>query len=140
MKNKMYQLNIRLDEKNFEILGKISDKSNQSPSALGSCVVKHWIELYYCKMRRGDIIFSQPILKKLLNSLDESHIDEISEFVAKHIIKEIKMQEGDVDYSILVDHILKWNRANHLHMCRIEKTDHNSNESDVFASWQNCHC
>ena len=138
MKDKMHQLNIRLDEKNFEILNKISHESSQSPSTFGSHIVKQWIEFYYCKMRRGDVIFSQSILRKLLDALDKSHIDEISEFMANYIIKEIKMQEGNVDYSVLVDHILKWNKANHLHMSIIEKTNHhNTNESDIFTSRHN---
>jgi len=137
MKNKMHQLNIRLDEKNFEILNKISRESSQSPSTLGSYIVKQWIEFYYCKMRRGDVIFSQPILKKLLDALDKSHIDDVSEFMANYIIKEIKMQEGDVKYSVLVDHIIKWNRANHLPISVIEKTNHDANESDIFVSHHN---
>ena len=137
MRDKMYQLNIRLNEKSFEMLNKISDESNQSPSTLGSHIVKQWIEFYYCKMRRGDVIFSQSILRKLLDALDKSHIDEVSEFMANHIIKEIKMQEGNADYPVLVDHILKWNKVNHLHMSMIEKTNHNVNESNIFTSRHN---
>ena len=138
MKSKMYQLNIRLDEKIFGMLNKISYESSQNPSALGSCIVRQWIEFYYCKMRRGDVILSQPILRKILGTIDKSRLDEVSEFTANYMIKEIKMQEGDVDYPILVDHILKWNRVNHLHMSMIEKTNHHhTNESDIFTSRHN---
>ena len=95
-------------------------------------------------MRRGDIIFSQPILRKMLGALDKSHIEDVSEFMASHIIKEIKIQEGDVSYFSLIEHILKWNKANHLSLNKIKKKPNgnnidrkNLNESDVFVSRHN---
>ena len=93
------------------------------------------MEVYYCKMRRGDIIFSQPSLRKILESINPSRLNDISEFMANHIVKEIKLQEGDVDYDILSEHILKWNKANHLSLNRIEKKNNQTNEEfDVFLS------
>ena len=142
-KDKMHQINIRLNEKNFGILNRISDESSQSPSTMGSIIINQWLDIYHCKVRRGDIMFSQPILKRLLDSLDRTQIDDISEFMANHIIKEIKMQEGEVNYHNLIEHILKWNKANHLPLNKISKKNNvnknsfnqtNLDESDVFVS------
>jgi len=127
----MHQINIRLNEKNFDRLDKISRESGHSPSTMGSNIISQWVDLYHCKIRRGDVIFSKPILKKLLDALDRSYIDEISEYMAGHIIKEIKMQEGDVNYASLVEHILKWNKVNHLPINKINKNANDLNQANL---------
>ena len=104
-----HQLNIRLNHENFTLLNQISKDSKQSPSTVGSQIISQWIEFYYYKIHRGDVIFSKQVLKKIIGILDKSEIDKISKFMAKHIIKEIRLQEADVTYPVLSDRILKWN-------------------------------
>lgn len=73
--------------------------------------------------------------------MDKSEIDKISEFMAKHIIKEIKLQEADVTYPVLSERILKWNKGNSLQLNRIrQKNSHNDDCLDVFISKHNLGC
>jgi len=73
--------------------------------------------------------------------LDKSKIDKVSEFMAKHIIKEIKLQEGNVTYPVLSDHILKWNKVNRLQLNRIrQNNNHDDDCSDMFVSKHNLGC
>ncbi|MDH3793763.1 MAG: hypothetical protein OER78_01655, partial [Nitrosopumilus sp.] len=109
---KTYQLNIRLDHENFTLLKQISKDAKQSPSTVGSQIISQWMEFYYYKIHRGDVIFSKQVLKKIIGILNKSDIDKISEFMAKHMIKEMRLQEVDVTYAILSDRILKWNKGN----------------------------
>ncbi len=139
---KTHQLNIRLDYKNFVILEQISKDINQSPSAVGSQIISQWIEFYYYKIHRGDIIFSRQIVRKIISILDKSKIDEVSEFMARHIINEIRLQEGEVTYPILSEHILKWNKGNGLQLNRIKHDDNHNDDKylDVFISKHNLGC
>lgn len=86
-------------------------------------------------------MFSRQILKKIVSILDKSKIDKVSEFMAKHIINEIRLQEGDVTYPVLVEHILKWNKGNHLKLNRIrQNNNHTDDYSDMFISKHNLGC
>lgn len=141
----MHQLNIRLDHENFILLSQISKDVKQSPSTVGSQIVSQWIEFYYYKIHRGDIIFSKQVLRKIVSILDKSKIDRISKSMAKHIIKEIKLQEGTVSYPVLVEHILKWNSLNQLSINRIKQDSSNNHHnddccSDVFVSKHSLGC
>lgn len=130
-----HQLNIRLNHENFALLNQISKDAKQSPSTVGSQIISQWIEFYYYKIHRGDVIFSRQVLKKIISNLDKSEIDKISEFMAKHIIKEIRLQEVDVTYPILSDRILKWNKGNSLQLNRFKQNiGHNDDCLDVFIS------
>ena len=124
------------------MLEQISKDRNQSPSTVGSQIISQWIEFYYYKIHRGDVIFSRQILKKIISILDKSKIDEVSEFMAKHIINEIKLQEGDVPYSVLIEHILKWNKGNGLQLNKIRQNNKNHNDEcmDVFISKHSLGC
>jgi hypothetical protein len=79
---KTHQLNIRLDHENFTLLNQISKDAKQSPSTVGSQIISQWMEFYYYKIHRGDVIFSKQVLKKIIGILDKSDIDKISEFMA----------------------------------------------------------
>ena len=141
---RMHQLNIRLDHENFTLLSQISKDTKQSPSTVGAQIVSQWIEFYYYKIHRGDVIFSKQVLRNILSILDKSKIDRISKSMAKHIIKEIKLQEGTVTYPILVERILKWNNLNHLSINRIKQGNNNHHNddccSDVFVSKHSLGC
>jgi hypothetical protein len=122
-------------------LGQISKDTRQSPSAIGSQIVSQWIEFYYYKIHKGDIMFSKPILRKIVGIMDKSKIDKASKFMARHIIKEIRLQEGDVPYPVLSEHILKWNKGNGLQLNRIKQNiGHNDDCLDVFISKHNLGC
>ena len=58
--------------------------------------------------------------------------------MARHIIKEIRLQEGTVTYPVLVERILKWNNLNRLSLNRIKQNNINNHNddccSDVFVS------
>ncbi|MDH3657199.1 MAG: hypothetical protein OEM77_03590 [Nitrosopumilus sp.] len=122
-------------------MGQISKDTRQSPSAIGSQIVSQWIEFYYYKIHKGDIMFSKPILRKIVGIMDKSKIDKASKFMARHIIKEIRLQEGDVTYPVLSEHILKWNKGNHLKLNRIRQNGNNHKDGyDVFISKHNLGC
>jgi len=139
---KIHQLNIRLDHENFTLLNQISKDTKQSPGTVGSQIVSQWIEFYYYKIHRGDVIFPKQVLRKIVDILDKSKIDKVSKFMAKHIIKEIRLQEGTVTYPVLVEHILKWNNVNHLSLNRIKQNNNNHNDygSDIFVSKHSLGC
>ena len=128
---KTHQLNIRLNHENFILLNQMSKDTKQGPSTIGSQIVSQWIEFYCYKIHKGDVIFSKQILKKIIGILDKSKIDKVSEFMARHIIKEIKLQEGDVTYPVLSDHILKWNKVNRLQLNRIRQNNNNDDETNT---------
>ncbi len=124
------------------MLNKISKDKNQSPSTVGSQIISQWIEFYYYKIHRGDVIFSRHVIKKLISILDKSKIEKVSEFMANHIIKEIRLQEGNVTYPVLTEHILKWNRGNSLKLNKITKKDagNYNDSSDMFISKHSLGC
>ena len=137
----MHQLNVRLNHKNFVMLEQISKDISQSPSTVGSQIISQWVEFYYYKIHRGDIIFSRQIIRKIISILDRSKIDEVSKFMARHIINEIRLQEGEATYSILAEHMLKWNKGNGLQLNRIKQDGNHSDEYlDVFISKHNLGC
>jgi hypothetical protein len=138
---KIRQLNVRLNQKNFAILEQISREINQSPSTVGSQIISQWVEFYYYKIHRGDVVLSRQILKKIISILDKSRIDEVSKFMARHIINEIRLQEGEVTYPVLTEHILKWNKGNGLQLNKIRHNDNQDVEClDVFISKHNLGC
>jgi len=138
---KIHQLNVRLNQKNFAILEQISREINQSPSTVGSQIISQWVEFYYYKIHRGDVVLSRQILRKIIGILDKSKIDEVSKFMARHIINEIRLQEGEVTYPILTEHILKWNKGNGLQLNKIRHNDNQDDEClDVFISKHNLGC
>jgi hypothetical protein len=138
---KIRQLNIRLNQKNFAILEQISREINQSPSTVGSQIISQWVEFYYYKIHRGDVVLSRQILRKIIGILDKSKIEEVSKFMARHIINEIRLQEGEVTYPILTEHILKWNKGNGLQLNKIRHNDNQDDEClDVFISKHNLGC
>ena len=141
LNKKTHQLNIRLNQENFILLNKISKDTKQGPSTIGSQIISQWIEFYGYKIHKGDVIFPKQILKKIIGILDKSKINQVSEFMARHIIKEIKLQEGDVTYSVLSDHILKWNKVNRLQLNRLRQNNNDNGDcSDVFISKHNLGC
>ena len=124
------QLNTRLDGNILAIFNDIAKQMNLSPGTLGTQVITQWVEFYYYKIQRGDVILSKQILSKFLDAFDKKRIDEVAKYAAKVMIDDIKTQEGsDITYQTLVDHILKWNKGNHLIFNKIEKDD-----SDMFIS------
>ena len=137
---KTHQLNIRLNHENFILLNQMSKDTKQGPSTIGSQIVSQWIEFYCYKIHKGDVIFSKQLLKKIIGILDKSKIDKVSEFMARHIIKEIKLQEGYVTYPVLSDHILKWNKVNRLQLNRIRQNNNHDDCSDMFVSKHNLGC
>ena len=123
------QSNIRLNPEVHAILESIAEDSNISFSALTTKILTDYVQFYYYKIERGDITVSQPILRKFIESIDSSSINEIAQYNAKFIISEMKSQEGEVTYDEFVRRSLKWNKGNHLLFNKIEKE-----ESDVFVS------
>ena len=86
-------------------------------------------------------MFSKQVLKKIIGILDKSKIDKVSEFMASHIIKEIKLQEWDVTYPVLFDRIIKWNKVNRLQLNKIRQDgNHDDDCSDIFISKHNLGC
>jgi len=134
-KKRLYhQINIRLDQETFTLLNDIAKEENHgSPATHASQIIRQYVEFYYYKIHRGDITFSQPIIRKFVESIGENEFEEISKYAANFIINEIKSQEGPVSYEILVEHILKWNKGNHLVMNRFEQ----DGGSDIFVSRHN---
>ena len=119
----------------------MSKDTKQGPSTIGSQIVSQWVEFYCYKIHKGDVIFSKQFLKKILDILDKSKIDKVSEFMARHIIKEIKLQEGDVTYPILSDRIIKWNKVNRLQLNRIRQNNNRDDDVlDMFISKHNLGC
>ena len=112
-------------------LNEIAKEENHNSAATHAAqIIKQYVEFYYYKIHRGDITFSQPIIRKFIDSADKSNFGKIANFTASFILNEIKAQEGPVTYEVLVDHILKWNKGNHLVMNRFEQ----DNGSDIFIS------
>ena len=111
------------------ILQQIADDMNLTAGTLGTKIITDYVEFFYYKIQRGDVTLSQPILKAVFEALDSAKIDTIANKTADYIISEIKAQEGNVTYDILIEHFLKWNKGNHLLFNRIKQKD-----SDIFVS------
>ena len=111
------------------ILQQIADDMNLTAGTLGTKIITDYVEFFYYKIQRGDVTLSQPILKVVFEALDSAKIDTIANKTADYIISEIKAQEGNVTYDILIEHFLKWNKGNHLLFNRIKQKD-----SDIFVS------
>jgi len=123
------QFNLRIKSSTLAILKQIAKEMNLTPSSLGAKIITDYVEFFYYKIQRGDITLSQPVLKSIFLGLDSKKIDDIARHTAKHIVSEIKSQEGKTTYDVLVDHFLKWNKGNHLVFNKISQKG-----SDMFVS------
>jgi hypothetical protein len=111
------------------ILQQIADDMNLTSGTLGTKIITDYVEFFYYKIQRGDVTLSQPILKTIFEGLDSKMIDDIAKKTSKYIMTEIKTQEGNVTYEILIEHFMKWNKGNHLLFNRIKQKG-----SDMFVS------
>ena len=127
--NNTVQFNLRIKTDIMAILQNIADDMNLSAGTLGTKIITAYVEFFYYKIQRGDVTLSQPILKTIFEALDSKMIDEIAKKTAKYVISEIRAQEGNITYEILIEHFLKWNKENHLLFKRIRQKD-----SDMFVS------
>jgi len=123
------QFNLRIKSSTMAILQQIADDMNITAGTLGTKIITDYVEFFYYKIQRGDVTLSQPILKTIFEGLDPKMIDDIAKKTAKYIMTEIKAQEGNVTYEILIEHFVKWNKGNHLLFNRIKQKD-----SDLFVS------
>jgi len=140
---KKAQLNIRLDGKTLAIFNDIAKQMNLSPGTLGTQVVTQWVKFYYYKMQRGDVTLSKQVLSKFLEVLDKKRIEEAAMYAAKVMMDDIKTQKGNkITYQTLVDHILKWNKGNHLIFNKIEKDncDMFLSKHDLGYNWSELEC
>ena len=127
--NNTVQFNLRIKSDIMAILQNIADDLNLTAGTLGTKIITDYVEFFYYKIQRGDITLSQPILKAVFEALDSKMIDEIAKKTANYVISEIRAQEGNVTYEILIEHFLKWNKGNHLLFNRIRQKG-----SDMFVS------
>jgi len=127
--NNTVQFNLRIKTDIMAILQNIANDMNLTAGTLGTKIITDYVEFFYYKIQRGDVTLSQPILKSIFEGLDSAKIDEIAKKAADYIISEIKAQEGNVTYEILIEHFLKWNKGNHLLFNRIRQKG-----SDMFVS------
>ena len=127
--NNSVQFNLRIKTDIMAILQQIADDMNLTAGTLGTKIITDYVEFFYYKIQRGDITLSQPILKTIFEGLDSKKIDEIAKKTSKYILSEIKAQEGNVTYEILIEHFMKWNKGNHLLFNRIKQKG-----SDMFVS------
>lgn len=111
------------------ILQQIADDMNLTAGTLGTKIITDYVEFFYYKIQRGDVTLSQPILKAIFEALDSAKIDDIAKKTADYIHSEIKTQEGNVTYEVLIEHFMKWNKGNHLLFNRIKQKG-----SDMFVS------
>ena len=129
MSSNTVQFNLRIKSDIMAILQQIADDMNLTAGTLGTKIITDYVEFFYYKIQRGDVTLSQPILKTIFEALDSKMIDEIAKNTASHILSEIKAQEGNVTYEILIEHFMKWNKGNHLLFNRIKQKG-----SDMFVS------
>ena len=127
--NNTVQFNLRIKTDIMAILQQIADDMNLTAGTLGTKIITDYVEFFYYKIQRGDVTLSQPILKTIFEALDSDMIDGIAKKTADYIISEIKAQEGNVTYEILIEHFSKWNKGNHLLFNRIKQKG-----SDMFVS------
>ncbi len=123
------QFNLRIKPNSLTILRHIAKEMNLTPSSLGAKIITDYLEFYYYKIQRGDVTLSQPILKAMFEAIDPKKINHISHVTANHIVSEIKSQEGNITYDVMVNHFLEWNKGNHLIFNKIPQKD-----SDLFVS------
>ncbi len=102
---------------------------NLTTGTLDTKIITDYVEFFYYKIQRGDVTLSQPILKSIFEGIDSKMIDDIAKKISKYILSEIKAQEGNVTYEILIEHFIKWNKGNHLLFNRIKQ-----NGLDMFVS------
>ena len=127
--NNTVQFNLRIKTDIMAILQQIADEMNLTAGSLGTKIITDYVEFFYYKIQRGDVTLSQPILKSIFEGLDSAKIDEIAKNASKYILSEIKAQEGNVTYDVLIEHFMKWNKGNHLLFNRIKQKG-----SDMFVS------
>ena len=123
------QLNIRLSTDVHAILNQISEENNIAPTTLASQILSDYAKFYYYKIHRGDITISQHILQKYFEGIAPEYIEDMSNNVADYIISEMKSQEGKINYDILSQRILKWNKGNHLILNKFSNKD-----SEIFIA------
>ncbi|WP_316504328.1 hypothetical protein [Nitrosopumilus sp.] len=123
------------------ILQQIADDMNLTAGTL-STKITDYVEFFYYKIQRGDVTLSQPILKTIFEGLDSKVIDEIAKKTAKYILSEIKAQEGNVTYEILIEHFMKWNRGNRLLFNRIKQkgSDMFVSKYSIYRNWSEIQC
>ena len=126
---KSHQLNIRLSTDVHAVLNKISEENDIAPTTLAAQIITEYVQFYYYKIHRGDVTISQHVLRKYLDIVGPTKIEEMSENVSDYIISEMKIQEGRINYDILSERILKWNKGNHLILNRFSNKD-----SDMFIA------
>ena len=123
------QFNLRIKTDIMAILQQIADDMNLTTGTLGTKIITDYVEFFYYKIQRGDVTLSQPILKSIFEGIDSKMIDGIAKKTSEYILSEIKTQEGNVTYEILIEHFMKWNKGNHLLFNRIKQKG-----SDMFVS------
>lgn len=126
---KSHQLNIRLSTDVHAVLNKISEEDDIAPTTLAAQIITEYVLFYYYKIHRGDVTISQYALRRYLDIVDPTKIEEMAENIADYIISEMKIQEGKIDYHILSERTLKWNKGNHLILNRFSSKD-----SDIFIA------
>jgi len=140
--NNTVQFNLRIKTDIMAILQQIADDMNLTAGTLGTKIITDYVEFFYYKIQRGDVTLSQPILKTTFEALDSKMIDEIAKKTAKYILSEIKAQEGNITYEILIEHFLKWNKGNHLLFNRIKQkgSDMFVSKHSVCKNWSEIQC
>jgi len=123
------QFNLRIKPDALTALQHVAKEMNLTPSSLGAKIITDYLEFFYYKIQRGDVILSPQILKAMFDAIDPKKINLISHTAANHVVSEIKSQEGKITYDVLVEHFLEWNRGNHLIFKKIPQKD-----SDLFVS------
>ena len=126
---KSHQLNLRLATDVHAVLNKISEETDIAPTTLAAQILTEYVQFYYYKIHRGDVTISQHVLKQYLKTINPSKIDEMATNVANYILSEMRIQEGKLDYDIVSQRILKWNKGNHLILNKFSNKD-----SDVFIA------
>ena len=109
--NAAVQFNLRIKKDTLTILKQIAKEMNLTASSFGAKIITDYVEFYNYKIQRGDVTLSQPILKTIFEAVDPKKISQISKNTASHIISEIKAQEGEITYDVLIEHFLKWNKG-----------------------------
>ena len=128
---KSHQLNLRLAT-NVHAVNKISEEIDIAPTTLATQILTDYVQFYYYKIHREDVTISQHVLKQYLEAINPSKIDEMATKVANYILSEMRIQEGKLDYDIVSQRILKWNKGNHLILNKFSNKD-----SDVFIAKTN---
>ena len=139
---KIHQVNVQLGDDDYAAFVIAADDLNLKLSTLLGKAAKDWIQFYYYKIQRGDITLSKSIIKKIFESIDSKKYDGIAEYNSTYMINEMKSQEGDLPYLIFVDHILKWNKGNHITFKKIPQdgADMFISKHNICSAWSEIQC